>query len=106
VTSHYLNEISSICDKVLLIKDGRVAAFGELEGLGRRYLSGFYSKIVVLGEYSSSEYMMRRVGKNTIVYMRSRTEEREVIAELEDARLPFRVEELTMEDIFLAGVLG
>ncbi|ALL01862.1 ABC-type multidrug transport system, ATPase component [Pyrodictium delaneyi] len=60
VTSHYLNEISSICDKVLLIKDGRVAAFGEPEELGRRYLSGFYSKIVVLGEYSSSEHMVRR----------------------------------------------
>ncbi|BES82238.1 hypothetical protein PABY_18050 [Pyrodictium abyssi] len=106
VTSHYLNEISSICDKVLLIKDGRVAAFGEPEELGRRYLSGFYSKIVVMGEYSSREHTVRRVGKNTIVYTRSRTEEREVIDELEDAGLPFRVEELTIEDIFLAVSSG
>lgn len=106
VTSHYLNEISSICDKVLLIKDGRVAAFGEPEELGRRYLSGFRSKIVVFGEYSSDEHIVRSVGKNTVVYTRSKAEEREIIAKLENARLPFKVEELTIEDLFLVGVLG
>lgn len=73
--------------------------------MGGATFPAFHSKIVVLGEYSSSEHMVRRVGKNTIVYTGSRTEEREVIAELEDAGLPFRAEELTMEDILLAGVL-
>lgn len=27
ITSHYLNEISSVCDNVLLLKKGRVVAF-------------------------------------------------------------------------------
>ncbi len=46
LTSHYLNEISSVCDRVLLLKAGKIVADGRPEEIARDYLSGFTSKIV------------------------------------------------------------
>ncbi len=105
ITSHYLNEISTICDKVLLLKKGRVVAFGEPEKIGRQYLSQFHSKIVVFGEFIKDGYITKRAGKNTLVYVKSKLEERDVINKLEEIGLPFKREELTIEDIFLVGDL-
>lgn len=105
ITSHYLNEISSVCDNVLLLKKGRVVAFGKPEKIARQYLSQFHSKIVVFGEFTKEDYTTRRAGKNTFVYAKSKSEEREVIEELKDTGIPFKREELTIEDIFLVGNL-
>lgn len=105
ITSHYLNEISSVCDNVLLLKKGRVVAFGKPEKIARQYLSQFHSKIVVFGEFTKEDYTTRRAGKNTFVYTKSKSEEREVIEELKDTGIPFKREELTIEDIFLVGDL-
>ncbi|RLF79866.1 ABC transporter ATP-binding protein [Thermococci archaeon] len=105
ITSHYLNEISTICDKVLLLKKGRAVAFGEPEKIGRQYLSQFHSKIVVFGEFIKDGYITKRAGKNTLVYVKSKLEERDVINKLEEIGLPFKREELTIEDIFLVGDL-
>ncbi|AEC52790.1 daunorubicin resistance ATP-binding protein drrA [Pyrococcus sp. NA2] len=104
MTSHYLNEISSVCDKVLLLKEGRIVAFGPPEEIGQQYLSDFYSKIVVFGEFSG-EHLTKRAGKNTFIYVKSKSEEKEVINRLEELGLPFKREELTIEDIFLVGDL-
>ncbi|WP_367883299.1 ABC transporter ATP-binding protein [Thermococcus peptonophilus] len=46
LTSHYLNEISSVCDRVLLLKAGKIVTDGKPEKIARDYLSGFTSKIV------------------------------------------------------------
>ncbi len=105
ITSHYLNEISTVCDEVLLLKKGRAVAFGEPEKIGRQYLSQFYSKIVVFGEFIKEEYITKRAGKNTLVYVKSKLEERDVVSKLEEIGLPFKREELTIEDIFLVGDL-
>jgi len=47
---------------------------------------------MVFGEYSSNEHIVRNVGKTPAVYTRSKAEEREITAKLENARLPFKVE--------------
>lgn len=79
--------------------------FGKPEKIARQYLSQFHSKIVVFGEFTKEDYTTRRAGKNTFVYAKSKSEEREVIEELKDTGIPFKREELTIEDIFLVGNL-
>ncbi|NJE06056.1 ABC transporter ATP-binding protein [Thermococcus sp. M36] len=106
MTSHYLNEISTVCDRVLLLKRGRVIAFDTPERIGKRYLSAFHSKIVVFGDFAGEGHTVRKAGRNTVVYLKSAAEEREVMGELEEAGLPFKKEELTIEDVFLVGELG
>ena len=104
LTSHYLNEISSVSDLVLLIKGGKALAFGKPEKIAERYLSGFTSKLVAFGRFEG-DFVVKRTGKNTVVYLRSKAEEREAMALLEELGVPFRREELTIEDIFLVGGL-
>ncbi len=104
LTSHYLNEISSVSDLVLLVKGGKALAFGEPEKIAKRYLSGFTSKLVVFGRFEG-DFVVRRAGKDTFVYLRSKAEEREATNLLEELGVPFRREELTIEDIFLMGGL-
>ncbi|WP_297506521.1 ABC transporter ATP-binding protein [Thermococcus sp.] len=104
LTSHYLNEISSVSDLVLLVKGGKALAFGEPEKIAKRYLFGFTSKLVAFGRFEG-DFVVKRAGKNTVVYLRSKAEEREAINLLEELGVPFRREELTIEDIFLVGGL-
>lgn len=104
LTSHYLNEISSVSDLVLLVKGGKVLAFGEPEKIAKRYLSGFTSKLVAFSDFKG-DFVVKRAGKNTVVYLRSKAEEREAMALLEELGVPFRREELTIEDVFLVGGL-
>ncbi|AHL22907.1 ABC transporter ATP-binding protein [Thermococcus nautili] len=105
LTSHYLNEISSVCDRVLLLREGRVEAFGRSERIAGEYLRGLHSKVVVFGEVRLDGFLTRRAGRNTYVYTRSKAEEREAVEVLERAGVPFKVEELTIEDVFIAGGL-
>ncbi|WP_297476654.1 ABC transporter ATP-binding protein [Thermococcus sp.] len=104
LTSHYLNEISSVSDLVLLIKGGKLLAFGRPEEIAKQYLSSFTSKLVVFGDFRG-DFVARRAGKNTFVYLRSKAEEREAIASLEELGVPFKREGLTIEDVFLVGGL-
>ena len=101
LTSHYLNEISSVCDRVLLLKDGRVEAFGRPERVARDYLSGLHSKIVAFGDVELEGFLLKKAGKNTCIYTRSRSEEKEIMEALESAGIPFRRESLTIEDVFI-----
>ncbi len=103
LTSHYLNEISSVSDLVLLLKN-RVLAFGPPEKIAKRYLSDFVSRLVVFGNFNG-EFTAKKAGRNTILYFRSKAEEREAITLLEELGIPFRREELTSEDVFLVGDL-
>ncbi len=103
LTSHYLNEISSVSDLVLLLKN-RVLAFGPPEEIAKRYLSDFVSRLVVFGNFNG-EFTAKKAGRNTILYFRSKAEEREAITLLEELGIPFRREELTSEDVFLVGDL-
>ncbi|WP_456394150.1 ABC transporter ATP-binding protein [Thermococcus sp.] len=105
LTSHYLNEILSVCDRVLLLKEGQIKAFGRPERVARDYLRGLYSKVVAFGEVALDGFFVRRAGKNTYIYTRSKAEEREVIKALERAGVPFKVDGLTIEDVFIAGGL-
>ncbi len=104
LTSHYLNEISSVSDLVLLVKGGKALAFGSPERIAKRYLSAFTSKLVAFGDFKG-DFVVRRAGKNTFVYLSSKAEEREAMALLEELGVPFRREELTIEDVFLVGDL-
>lgn len=112
LTSHYLNEISSVCDKVLLLKSGRIVDLGSPEELVHRHLPGIRSKIVVLGELGGVEeqldrgYLVRRAGRNIYIYTRSRSEEGEAVERLRELGLPFRMEEPSIEDLFIVGDLG
>ena len=101
LTSHYLNEISSVCDRVLLLKDGNIQAFGRPERIAGEYLKGLHSKVVAFGEVNLYGFLMRKAGKNTYVYTRSKVEEKEVVEALERVGVPFKVEELTIEDVFI-----
>jgi len=103
LTSHYLNEISSVSDLVLLLKN-RVLAFGPPEEIAKRYLSGFKSKLVVFGDFEG-DFITKKAGRNTLLYLRSKAEEREAMTLLEELGLPFRREELTIEDVFIVGEL-
>jgi ABC-2 type transport system ATP-binding protein len=105
LTSHYLNEISGVCDRVLLLKDGNIQAFGRPEKIAGEYLRGLHSKVIAFGEVNLDGFLTRRAGRNTYVYTRSRAEEKEVVEALERAGVPFKVEELTIEDVFIAGGL-
>ena len=105
LTGHYLNEISSVCDRVLLLKDGQVRAFGRPEEIAREYLSGLHSKVVVFGEVSLDRFLARKAGRNTYIYPRSKAEEREIVEAIERTGVPFKVEGLTIEDVFIAGDL-
>ncbi|MPW40018.1 ATP-binding cassette domain-containing protein [Thermococcus sp. 101 C5] len=103
LTSHYLNEISSVCDRVLLLKAGKIVANGKPEEIAREYLSGFISKVVAFGEVSLEGFLLRRAGRHTYIYARSKAEERGIIEKLEELGVPFRREEVTIEDVFLVG---
>ncbi|GAB6134839.1 ABC transporter ATP-binding protein [Thermococcus prieurii] len=105
LTSHYLNEISSVCDRVILLRNGRVEAFGRPERIAGEYLRGLHSKVVTFGEVNLYGFLTRKAGRNTYVYTRSEAEEKEVVEVLERAGVPFKVEELTIEDVFIAGGL-
>ena len=101
LTSHYLNEISSVCDRVLLLRNGRVETFGRPEEIARNYLRGLHSKIVAYGNVTLEGFLLRKAGRNTYIYTRSRGEEREIMEALERTGVPFRAEELTIEDVFI-----
>ncbi|NPA47813.1 MAG: ABC transporter ATP-binding protein [Thermococci archaeon] len=105
LTSHYLNEISSVCDRILLLKGGEVKAFGRPEEIAQTYLKGFHSKVVVFGEVEIDGIIRRRAGRNTYVYARSKEDEKEIIKTLEALGVPFRTDELTIEDVFIVGDL-
>jgi len=105
LTGHYLNEISSVCDRVLLLKDGQVRAFGRPEEIAREYLSGLHSKVVVFGDVPLDSFLARKAGRNTYIYTRSGHEEKEIMEALESLGVPFRREGLTIEDVFIAGGL-
>ncbi|NJF25028.1 ABC transporter ATP-binding protein [Thermococcus sp. Bubb.Bath] len=106
LTSHYINEISSVCDRVLLLKAGKIVADGKPEEIAREYLSGFTSKVVAFGEVSLGDFALRRAGRNVYIYARSKVEEREIIERLEELGIPFRREGVTIEDVFLVGGIG
>ncbi|WP_048150568.1 ABC transporter ATP-binding protein [Palaeococcus ferrophilus] len=103
LTSHYLNEISSVCDRVLLLKAGKIVADGRPEEIARDYLRGFASKIVAFEEISLEGFTLRRTGRNTYIYARSKAEEGEIIGRLEELGVPFKREGVTIEDVFLVG---
>jgi len=105
LTSHYLNEISSVCDRVLLLKDGRVEVFRKPEETAEEYLRGLHSKVVAFGDVTLEGFLVRNAGRNTYIYTRSRNEEREVMEALKTLGIPFRREGLTIEDVFLVGDL-
>ncbi len=105
LTSHYLNEISSVCDRVLLLKDGQVKAFGRPERVARNYLRGLHSKIVAFEGVKLEDFLVKKAGRNTYIYTRSKADEREAVEALEKAGVPFKVGELTIEDVFIAGGL-
>ncbi|MCO6040732.1 ABC transporter ATP-binding protein [Thermococcus alcaliphilus] len=103
LTSHYLNEISSVCDRVLLLKAGKIVADGKPEEIAREYLSGFISKVVAFGKVSLEGFLLRRAGRHTYIYARSKAEERGIIERLEELGIPFKREDVTIEDVFLVG---
>ncbi|ASJ01924.1 daunorubicin ABC transporter ATP-binding protein [Thermococcus profundus] len=103
LTSHYLNEISSVCDRVLLLKAGKVVADGKPEEIARDYLRKFTSKIVAFEDVSLEGFTLRRAGRKAYIYARSKAEEKEIIGKLEELRVPFRREGVTIEDVFLVG---
>ncbi|ASJ03832.1 ABC transporter ATP-binding protein [Thermococcus barossii] len=105
ITSHYLNEISSVCDRVLLLKDGQVKAFGRPERVARDYLSGLHSKIVAFEDVKLEGFLLKKAGRNTYIYTRSKREEKEIMEVLESSGVPFRRESLTIEDVFITGGL-
>ncbi|NJE00467.1 ABC transporter ATP-binding protein [Thermococcus sp. JdF3] len=105
LTGHYLNEISSVCDRVLLLKDGQVKAFGRPERVARDYLSGLHSKIVAFEDVKLEGFLLKKAGRNTHIYTRSKREEKEIMEVLESSGVPFRRESLTIEDVFIAGGL-
>lgn len=90
---------------MLLLKAGKIVADGRPEEIARDYLSGFTSKIVAFEGVSLGGFFLRRAGRKAYIYARSKAEEREIIERLEELGIPFRREEVTIEDVFLVGGL-
>ncbi|NJE46126.1 ABC transporter ATP-binding protein [Thermococcus sp. GR7] len=102
LTSHYVDEISRVCDEVILLKR-RVLLKGRPEEIARLYLPHFRKKVVLFESFELEGFTSKRAGRYTFVYPASETELRELEGLLLDRGVPFRVEELTIEDFFLLG---
>lgn len=102
LTSHYVDGISRVCDEVILLTS-RVLLKGRPEGIARLYLPHFRKKVVLFESFELEGFTSKRAGRYTFVYPASETERRELEGLLLDRGFPFRVEELTIEDLFLLG---
>ncbi|MCA6213777.1 ABC transporter ATP-binding protein [Thermococcus bergensis] len=102
LTSHYIDEVSKVCDEVILL-DKRILLQGEPEDIVKHYLPRFRKKVVLFEYADVGEYAVKKAGKYTFVYPESESELEELTESLISRGVPFKIEELTIEDLFLLG---
>lgn len=102
LTSHYIDEVSKVCDEVILL-DKRILLQGEPEDIVKHYLPRFRKKVVLFEYADVGEYAVKKAGKYTFVYPESERELEELTESLISRGVPFKIEELTIEDLFLLG---
>ncbi len=103
ITSHYMDKISTLCDEVLLLDKGCLIGRGSPEEVARRFVRKYRKKVVALGRVDELGYHVKVVGRYTYVYLESESEINEVTSKLMRLGLPFRIEDVTIEDYFILG---
>ena len=102
ITSHYMEEISGLCDEVLLLNKGRLLERGPPEMIAKVLTPKFEKKIVVLGQVRNIDrWDSVSVGRHTYIYLEDKNEFRKVIDKLAQSGLPFSIREITIEDYFI-----
>lgn len=102
LTSHYIDEVSKVCDEVILL-NRRILLQGKPEEIARHYLPRFRKKVVLFEHADVGEYRVKKAGRHLFVYPQSEDELEELTKSLISGGVPFKIEELTIEDLFLLG---
>ncbi len=101
ITSHHMDEISRLCDRVLLIENGKLLASGSPEEVAARFAPHYYRKIVVVGNVKDLGYENRIIGRYTYIYVRNESELNDAVRKLSQLGYMFRIEEVSIEDYFI-----
>jgi len=103
LTSHYLDEIAILADKVVLMKEGQIIKVGKPKELLKKAFSNLKFKIIVknadakiLDLFSSA----RLIGNFAYIY----EEPRRVEDKLLDLGYSFEVKEIGLEDLFYSTI--
>ena len=78
ITSHYMDEISTLCDEVLLLDNGHLIGRGPPEKIAMKFIKKFKKKVIVLERVSELEYPAKIIGLYTYIYPKSEDELDEV----------------------------
>ena len=105
LTSHHTDEITDVCDQVLLLDDGEIVIHGETDSVACEYLTGFRRKIVVETAVNPPSMETETVdrGRYRHVYPRNETEFEEIRTRLTEEGCQHIVAEVSVEDLFLTG---
>lgn len=120
LSSHILSEISAVCDEVLMIANGKVAAMDTTENILTKNQGGLHITVTVKGEAAKAEAILKKLKcikkvslvseeKNKATFAveakRSKKDVREEISfALSDARIliiEMSVEKASLEDAYL-----
>ncbi|AIF70151.1 hypothetical protein PAP_08855 [Palaeococcus pacificus DY20341] len=102
LTSHYIDEVSKVCDEVILLNK-QILLQGKPEEIVKHYLPRFRKKVVLFEYADVGEYAVKKAGKYIFVYPQNESELEELTKSLISRGVPFKIEELTIEDLFLLG---
>ena len=104
LTSHYMEEVERLCDRVAIIVKGKILDIGEVKELVSKYGGGI--KIIVKGYVEFEADEIYRSGKETIGIFKSRERALKVITELFEKGCKFEIKEPSLEDVFLHMAKG